>query len=299
METRAAYVAVGTFVLALSIGVLVAVLWLAHAQFNEEKTRYDIYFAYVGTGLVQGSPVRISGVTVGRVVRVGLDPDNPGRVRVTIEVNGDAPIRSDSVASIEITSLTGGAAVEVTPGSRGAPPIQITDNEPYPVIWSRESDIQQLVASIPDLLNKISDLTVRLSNTVDDKNRAALASTLENLSKVTAVAAARSDDIDHLIVDGAGDMKDLKQAIASLNDAALRVDKLAVNAGDAVRDFQSLVNENRAPLKRFTENGLDELQQLVTRTNALVDSMSRAVDALNRDPSRLLYGDRRQGYRPQ
>lgn len=299
METRAAYVAVGTFVLALSIGVLVAVLWLAHAQFNEEKTRYDIYFAYVGTGLVQGSPVRISGVTVGRVVRVGLDPDNPGRVRVTIEVNGDAPIRSDSVASIEITSLTGGAAVEVTPGSRGAPPIQITDNEPYPVIWSRESDIQQLVASIPDLLNKISDLTVRLSNTVDDKNRAALASTLENLSKVTAVAAARSDDIDHLIVDGAGDMKDLKQAIASLNDAALRVDKLAVNAGDAVRDFQGLVNENRAPLKRFTENGLDELQQLVTRTNALVDSMSRAVDALNRDPSRLLYGDRRQGYRPQ
>jgi len=70
METRAAYVAVGTFVLALSIGVVIAVLWLAHAQFNEAKTRYDIYFAYVGTGLGQGSPVRISGVTVGRVVRV-------------------------------------------------------------------------------------------------------------------------------------------------------------------------------------------------------------------------------------
>jgi len=299
METRAAYVAVGAFVLALTTGVLVAVLWLAHAQFNEEKTRYDIYFAYVGTGLVQGSPVRISGVTVGRVVRVGLDPENPGRVRVTVEVNGDAPIRSDSVASIEITSLTGGAAVEITPGSRAAPPIQITDNEPYPIIWSRESDIQQLVASIPDLLNKITDLAVRLSDTVDDKNRAALASTLDNLNRITAVAAARSDDIDHLIVDGAADMKDLKQAITSLNDAALRVDKLASNAGDAVHDFQSLVNENRAPLKQFTENGLEELQQLVTRSNALVDSMSRAVDALDRDPSRLLYGDRRQGYRPQ
>ena len=299
METRAAYVAVGTFVLALSIGVLVAVLWLAHAQFNEAKTRYDIYFAYVGTGLGQGSPVRISGVTVGRVMRVGLDADNPGRVRVTIEVNADAPIRSDSVASIEITSLTGGAAVEITPGSKSAPPIQLAGNEPYPIIWSRESDIQQLVASFPQLLNKVTDLTVRLSDTLDDKNRAALAATLDNLSRVTAVAAAHSNDIDQILVDGAGDMKDLKKAIASLNEAAVRVDTLAANAGDAVRDFRGLVRDNRAPLKDFTQNGLDELRQLLAQTSTLVATMTRTMNSIERDPSLLLYGDRRQGYRPQ
>jgi phospholipid/cholesterol/gamma-HCH transport system substrate-binding protein len=298
METRAAYVAVGTFVLALSIGVVIAVLWLAHAQFNEAKTRYDIYFAYVGTGLGQGSPVRISGVTVGRVVRVGLDSDNPGRVRVTVEVDADAPIRSDSVASIEITSLTGGAAVEVTPGSKSAPPIQMTGTEPNPIIWSRESDIQQLVASFPQLLNKVTDLTVRLSDTLDDKNRAALAATLDNLSKVTAVAAAHSNDIDQLIVNGAADMKDLKQAITSLNDAAVRVDTLAANAGDAVNDFRGLVRDNRAPLKDFTQNGLDELRQLLAQTSTLVATMNRTMNSIERDPSLLLYGDRRQGYRP-
>jgi len=299
METRAAYVAVGTFVLALSIGVVIAVLWLAHAQFNEAKTRYDIYFAYVGTGLGQGSPVRISGVTVGRVVRVGLDSDNPGRVRVTVEVDADAPIRSDSVASIEITSLTGGAAVEVTPGSKSAPPIQMTGTEPNPIIWSRESDIQQLVASFPQLLNKVTDLTVRLSDTLDDKNRAAMAATLDNLSKVTAVAAAHSNDIDQLIVNGAADMKDLKQAITSLNDAAVRVDTLAANAGDAVNDFRGLVRDNRAPLKDFTQNGLDELRQLLAQTSTLVATMNRTMNSIERDPSLLLYGDRRQGYRPQ
>lgn len=299
METRAAYVAVGTFVLALSIGVLIAVLWLAHAQFNEAKTRYDIYFAYVGTGLGQGSPVRISGVTVGRVIRVGLDSDNPGRVRVTVEVDADAPIRSDSVASIEITSLTGGAAVEITPGSKSAPPIQLAGSEPYPIIWSRESDIQQLVASFPQLLNKVTDLTVRLSDTLDDKNRAALAATLDNLSRVTAVAAAHSNDIDQLLVNGAADMKDLKQAITSLNQAAVRVDTLAANAGDAVRDFRGLVRDNRAPLKDFTQNGLDELRQLLTQTSTLVATMTRTMNSIERDPSLLLYGDRRQGYRPQ
>ncbi|MGH7035306.1 MAG: MlaD family protein [Stellaceae bacterium] len=299
METRAAYVAVGTFVLALSIGVLIAVLWLAHAQFNEAKTRYDIYFAYVGTGLGQGSPVRISGVTVGRVMRVGLDSDNPGRVRVTVEVNADAPVRSDSVASIEITSLTGGAAVEITPGSKSAPPIQLAGNEPYPIIWSRESDIQQLVASFPQLLNKVTDLTARLSDTLSDKNRAALAATLDNLSRVTAVAAAHGNDIDQLLVDGAADMKDLKQAIASLNGAAVRVDTLAANAGDAVHDFQGLVRDNRAPLKDFTQNGLGELRQLLAQTSTLIATTTRTMNSIERDPSLLLYGDRRQGYRPQ
>ncbi len=299
METRAAYVAVGTFVLALVVSLLVVVLWLAHAQFNEDKARYDIYFASVGTGLVQGSPVRVSGVQVGRVVRVALDPQNPARVRVTVEVGADAPIRSDSVASIEITALTGGAAVEITPGSKSAPPIQMTADETYPVIWSRESDIQQVVASIPDLLAKIMDLTERLSATVDDRNRASFAATLDNLSRVSAVAAARSNEIDRLFVDGAADMKDLKAAIASINDAATRVDKVAATAGDAVRDIQGLVQDNRAPLKQFTENGLDELQQLLAQANTLVASMTRTVDLLERDPSRLIYGDRRQGYRPQ
>ncbi len=299
METRAAYVAVGTFVLALVISLVVAVLWLTHAQFNEEKTRYDIYFASVGTGLVQGSPVRISGVQVGRVMRVALDPQNPARVRVTVEVGAEAPIRSNSVASIEITSLTGGAAVEITPGSKIAPPIQNAEDGRYPVIWSRESDIQQVVASIPDLLAKITNLAERLSDTVDDKNRAALAATLDNLSRVSAVAAAHSNELNHLFVDGASDMKDLKQAIASINDAAARVNKVAAQAGDAVRDVQGLVQENRAPLRQFTENGLDELQQLLAQANTLVASMTRTMDSIERDPSRLIYGDRREGYRPQ
>jgi phospholipid/cholesterol/gamma-HCH transport system substrate-binding protein len=299
METRAAYVAVGTFVLALVISLVVVVLWLAHAQFNEDKARYDIYFASVGTGLVQGSPVRISGVQVGRVMRVALDPQNPARVRVTIEVGADAPIRSDSVASIEITALTGGAAVEITPGSMKAPPIQNAEDGRYPVIWSRESDIQQVVASIPDLLAKITSLAERLSATVDDQNRAALAATLDNLSRVSAVAAARSNEIDRLFVDGAADMKDLKEAIASINDAATRIDKVAVQAGDAVRDIQGVVRENRAPLRQFTENGLDQLQQLLAQANTLVTSMTRTMDSIERDPSSLLYGDRRQGYRPQ
>ncbi len=299
METRASYVAVGAFILVLMAGLVVAVLWLAHSQFTQQQTRYDIYFASVATGLVDGSPVQISGVQVGRVVTVALDPHNSQRVRVTIEVTSEAPIRSDSVASINMQALTGSASVDITPGTADAPPIETLDDQHYAVIWSRESDIQKVVSTIPDLLAKLTDLTDRLASTLDDKNRAALAATLDNLDRISAVAAARSGDLDRLFANSAADAEELHQTIASMNATVARVDGVAVEAGDTLRDVDKLVKDNQGPLKEFTQNGLDELRQLLGRTQTLVTAMTRAADTIERDPSSLIYGDRRQGYQPQ
>lgn len=299
METHASYVAVGAFVLAIIAGLVVAVLWLAHGQFAQQQTRYDIYFASVATGLVEGSPVQISGVQVGRVVMVALDPHNSQRVRVTIEVTSDAPIRSDSVASIDVQVLTGTASVGITPGTATAPPIENMDEQHYAVIWSRESDIQKAVSAIPDLLTKLTDLTDRLTSTFDDKNRAALAATLDNLDRVSAVAAARSGDLDRLIAASAADVQELHQTITSMNAAVVRVDGVAAQTGDTIRDIDKLVKDNQEPIKEFTQNGLEELRQLIGRTQTLVTAMTRAADTIGRDPSSLIYGDRRQGYRPQ
>src|SRR5579862_2168543 len=306
METRAAYAMVGAFVLALLMGLAVAVLWIAHGQFAKSNTRYDIYFASVTTGLADGSPVRISGVEVGRVIAVALDPQHAGRVRVTIEVVVDAPIRSDSVASIELTGLTGGAAVEITPGSANAPLIEVQNDQRYPVIWSRESSLQQVVANVPLLIGKITDLTDKMGALLDDQNRAAIAATLDNLSRLTGAAAAHSNDLEQILANGAADTKDLHAAIHDLQDTMRTMqntmrqfDSVAADATSTVRDVDALVKENRGPLRDFTQNGLGDLRDLVAQTQNLVASLTRTIDALERDPSRLLYGDRREGYKPQ
>jgi phospholipid/cholesterol/gamma-HCH transport system substrate-binding protein len=306
METRAAYVAVGGFVLALVGGLVIAALWFAHGQLVRAQTRYDIYFASVVSGLVEGSPVQISGVQVGRVIAVALDPKDPQRVRVTIEVAADAPIRSDSVASIEMQALTGGAWVAITPGTYAAPPIETIDEQNYAVIWSRDSDIQRVVATIPQLLAKLTDLTDRVASVLDDKNQASLAATLDNLRQFSASLAASSGNLDRLFADSAADAKELRQTIASMTaavqraDVAIqRIDGVAADTSTTLRDVDKLVKDNQAPLRDFTQNGLGEFRQLVGRTESLITAMTRAADALERDPSSLIYGDRRQGYRPQ
>ncbi|HEX3973726.1 MAG TPA: MlaD family protein [Stellaceae bacterium] len=299
METRASYIAVGSFVVALLAGIVIAFIWFADSQLAEHTQRYETYFASVGSGLSAGSPVRVNGVQLGRVAEVALDPNAPTRVRVTMDVDSRAPIRSDSVATLEIQSLAGTTAIEISAGTKAAPPIELTDGHRYPVVWSRESNLSQIVDAVPNLLLKITALADSLQAVVNDHNRQALSDTLDNLSQLTAVAAAHREDIANLLESSAADARDLNKVIANLNDMSKKLDQVADNADTTVRSLNGLVQDNRASLKDFAQNGLQQYQQLAVDTRALVAELSRAVNALERDPSSVLYGDRRQGYRPQ
>ena len=69
METRANYVMVGSFVLVILVGIFVAILWLAHAQFTRQFVNYDIFFTGSVTGLSVGAPVNLSGVDLQDLAR--------------------------------------------------------------------------------------------------------------------------------------------------------------------------------------------------------------------------------------
>ena len=76
METRAHYVAVGAFVLAMVFLAFVAVLWLAGTQFSTSFAHYDIYFEGPVTGLNNGGRVEYNGIPVGTVsdIEIVTDP---------------------------------------------------------------------------------------------------------------------------------------------------------------------------------------------------------------------------------
>lgn len=316
METRADYVIVGSFVLALLVCLVVAVLWFARVQFNEQSTHYDVYFSGSVSGLIHGSTVRYNGIPIGRVSDIALDPQDPRRVRVTIEVGANTVIRDDAVASLEVAGLTGGAFIEISGGSPEAPPLERTGSERYPVIASRPSGLQQVVASVPEALQRLIDLSDRLSAVLDDRNRAAIAETLDNMRRVTAAAASHSGDVESTISDGAAAMRELRATLKTTNqtvdelrrmlaqggelqDAVRNMDHASRKLGDVATHMDAMVQENRPALRDFTQRGLTQMQQLLADTRGLVAALTRISDVIEHDPSRLLYGDRRQGYQPR
>ena len=106
METKANYVAVGAFVLACVIGLVVTILWLAGIQYSQEYAYYQAYFKGPVTGLAKGTSTRYNGIEVGRITNLEFDPNDPQRVIVTMQVQPNLNIREDSIASIDSQGLT-------------------------------------------------------------------------------------------------------------------------------------------------------------------------------------------------
>ena len=223
METRANHLLVGSFVLLLIAGLVVFVVWLARFQFEAEFERYDILFEGRVTGLSVGSKVSLRGVPVGEVRDIGIDPDNVERVRVTIEVAAETPVREDTVASLEQQGITGVANILLSGGSQDSPPLVAAAGEPRPVIVSQRSGLEQVLEGAPELLASLNVLVAHANTLLNPRNQQAIAAALDSISQFSGAAAESSEDLQLLLRDSAGAMAGLRAASTSFQRLADRL----------------------------------------------------------------------------
>jgi phospholipid/cholesterol/gamma-HCH transport system substrate-binding protein len=289
METRANYVAVGAFVLACVIGLVVTIMWLAGAQYSQEYAYYQTFFKGPVTGLGKGTVTRYNGIEVGRITDLAFDPGDPESVIVTLQVQPDLNIREDSVASIESQGLTGASYVEISGGTKTSPLLTAKPGQRYPVIRARQSTLQQLEQSAPEVVAKLNVAASRLNDLLNDDNRRALTHILTNLDETTSVLARRSADIDAAL-------KNANQATANLKDASQDLKPTIQEADTTLKKYGKVADDADAFING---EGLAQLPDLLSETRRLVANLNRFSDQLNRDPSKLLFGDRRKGYEPK
>src|ERR1700674_4267745 len=106
METRASHLAVGTVVMLLIFGAFGFVIW--HSKHAQRVAMVSHYTRFAGTvqGLQVGTSVLFGGIPIGQVTAIDVDPQEPSLVRVDMTVSADAPIRTDSVATMEMLGFT-------------------------------------------------------------------------------------------------------------------------------------------------------------------------------------------------
>jgi phospholipid/cholesterol/gamma-HCH transport system substrate-binding protein len=289
METKANYVAVGAFVLACVIGLVVTVLWLAGVQYSQEYAYYQAFFKGPVTGLGKGTVTRYNGIEVGRITDLEFDPSDPQRVIVTVQVQPNLNIREDSVASIESQGLTGGTYVEISGGTASAPLLVAKEGEHYPVIRTKQSTFAQLEQSAPEVVAKLNVAVSRLNDLLNDNNRRSIAHILSNLDETTQVIARRSADIDATIANANKTMANLDQASTNLKPTLEHVDLTIQKYGKVADDADAFINGD----------GMAQLSDLIGEMRRLVSSLTQFSDQLDREPTTLLFGDRRKGYQPK
>jgi phospholipid/cholesterol/gamma-HCH transport system substrate-binding protein len=289
METKANYVAVGAFVLACVVGLVVTILWLAGAQYSQEYAYYQAYFKGPVTGLGKGTVTRYNGIDVGRITTLEFDPTDPQRVIVTMQVQPNLNIRNDSLASIESQGLTGGTYVEISGGTAGAPLLVAQGDQRYPVIRTKQSTFAQLEQTAPEVVAKLNVAASRLNDLLNDNNRRAIAHVLSNLDETTQVIARRSADIDATIANANKTMANLDQASQDIKPTLEQLDLTVQKYGKVADDADAFINGD----------GLAQLSDLIGEARRLVGNLSQFSDQLNRQPTKLLFGDRRKGYEPK
>ncbi len=295
METKANYVAVGVFVMALVLGLVVALLWLTGAEYAQEYSYYQTYFSGSVSGLGKGTTVRYNGIEVGRVAQLNFDPNDPRKVQVVMQIDPKLQIHSDSVASIASLGLTGGSYVEIDGGTKTAPILESPRfwAREYPTIRSKPSTLQQLEQSAPVLIAKLQRIADRLNDVLNDKNRKAIADLLANLRNTTAVFSNRSGDID-------GMLRNLNTASGKLNGTLADLHNTLGHADEALASVKGAVDSvNRLAENVDNQVASAQVGQLSSDMRNLVRNLNHLSNQLDREPTRLLFGDRREGYTPK
>ncbi len=265
MENRSNQVIVGSVALAMMVGILIMILWLARYS-GEDRKEYDILFATSVTGLAVGSPVQFNGVTVGKINAIALMPDRPENVRVRITVNGDVPVLNGTTAGIEGVGFTGVSQIQLQGAMHGGTPIEQPGPWGVPLIPPRGGGLNDLLATAPMVLSNVSRLTERLNDVLKDENRAALAGILKNTDIATAALAKGAPDLAAALTEARTTMT---QATATLQ----RIEALTASG-------QTLIEGDIRPLAVDLRRTVARADATLVRVEALATSAQPGIDML-------------------
>ncbi|MAT65121.1 MAG: mammalian cell entry protein [Gammaproteobacteria bacterium] len=298
METRVQYVLVGLFVIVLSAAGVGLSLWLAFGDITTDYRTYQIHMTESVSGLYRDAPVRYHGVEVGKVRALKLNPTDPERVIVTVDIESDIPIRIDTLATLKVQGLTGIASVELAGGKVSSPLLTAAPGQEYPVIDTGPSLFSRLDNTLSELADNLNRVARDLHALLDTDNREAFGTTLENLALLSESLAEQRQTLARGTRDAARFFEAAAEAGEALPPLLERLQAGSRSLEGMAEDFtatsQALrrqVETGGQGLGQVTDQLLPQFQQLMEELHGLSGDMRRLVGDLEQNPSRLLHGE--------
>ena len=266
METRANFVLIGAFTLAVIAAAFGFVLWFQSLHATKLRSPIRIVFEGPASGLRNGGSVNFNGIRVGEVISVKLD--NPRRVVALAMVENNAPIRKDTLVGLEFQGLTGVAAISLKGGEEAAPPVPL-DEDGVPTLSADPNGLQDVTEAIRGTLQNI--------NKVVADNQEAIKNSLRNLETFTGSLARNAEKIDNVMLKVDGVMGKADSLMLGLN--ALAGGKEGGELFQAVKSIRELAED-------FDKRS----GALMSDGRRTLGDISRAVNNLDKNPTRLLFG---------
>ncbi len=229
---------VGLFVL-LAVCTFVAITVILSGERKFFEKSYVLTSSFDNTaGLIKGAAVRLSGVRIGSVTKIGFESDaadnNSITVKMRVNKNGMKRINPDAKATIRTEGLLGDKYVELMPG-KIEPPTKLPDEmfiESYTPV-----ELSSLIGQSGELLTNI----ISISESLDQ-----IVKTFENKEN----------------------LENINQTLLSLraSSEALQKNMEAIENGDGILHTMIYGPETKSG-KKLDENTLVQLNKLITNVN--------------------------------
>jgi phospholipid/cholesterol/gamma-HCH transport system substrate-binding protein len=263
--TKQQKVRIGLFAVATGALLLLVLVTFAGVHFWQSRDRYYVEFDSTVYGLEKGADVYLNGIRIGKVAEIGLAKHDIRKVRVALDINEDAPVRTDTTAVLQFAGITGLKVIDLRGGSLGA-------------------------AELPE--GGLIPVGETILDKLEEKGMAMLDQTQLLLERANSIVA-KTDTI-------VGNLAEVTDT-ANLGDIMAQTRATATNLAHASASLRGLVDENRAGLRA----SIRAIEETATRAANLVDGnqvkaavadlrqASRSFKELAREvrqkPSRLLY----------
>ncbi len=308
LKEYATEIKVGALVFA-AIALAVVFLWFL-GDYTPIGRTYNVYALYDFAGGVElGTPVRVSGVKVGKVTDIKfLPPDDAEarerdvslRLKLNISRTVRSNVRADSQFFINQAGIIGERYIEITTGGASAEVL-----EPGAVVRGVDPPrFDQLLSQGLDVFGQVADIL--------ERNREGLrnaADAMERIGKMLKEVSSRLDDedvekvgriigrLDSLSADMevvAGDLRtQLGPTLREVRTLARDADPVVKKADRLLGDFDSLAQEIRnlpekdkkeikGTLARMTDTAR-RLQDVVTRLDAFTIMVENQYSDIDRE----------------
>ena len=231
---------IGLFVILGVVMGVVAIIWVGATSYFQKGTTYVSYFDESVQGLQLNSAVKFRGVDKGLVESIMVAPDNRN-IGVVMKINMREELQKTAVAQLKSAGITGIMFVELDlrkPGEKDLSP-KIDFPSEYPIIPSRPSEMQRLVAGANEIVEKfnqidakgISDQLIATTKALEELIQSKQITSI--LARVDAAAGnldrltARADKIlgeaglDKTMAETREAVKGAQAMLATLNDQVL------------------------------------------------------------------------------
>jgi phospholipid/cholesterol/gamma-HCH transport system substrate-binding protein len=293
MEPKVSYVLVGAFVAVFGAVLIVIVLWLVRGGPHRTYQSYYAYFGESVAGVTEDSVVKYKGINVGRVRNMRLDPENPERVRLVLDIAEGTPIKEDTVASVASQGIAGLAFLELGGGTRDSPPLTPLPGQPYPVIKIKPSlPLDQAAAT---LMTNLNEIALSLKDLTDKESRASIRKTMVNLAELTTALIHREKELDKLFSSTDRTLENTREAteklpalVSRVTETATAVENMAQQIARTAKSVDSLVAGSQPDVQR----ALSEAGLLITELRQLTEGLQRLTQQVEQNPRSLVFGRR-------